>query len=161
VVAVGTSLTVDCMVAIWKSSARSGALLCAVVLGASVLGACGSESDADEASESASAESTESPSESPTESPSETTPAEPATDPANGLPVCGDVWVDGLDLPTDYTACSEDGTAVKPEKKMCGFGSPMIIHADRFYALRGNRVNDVGDTATSEQFQSALAACQA
>ena len=44
---------------------------------------------------------------------------------------------------------------------MCGFGSPMIIHADRFYALRGNRVNDVGDIATSEQFQSALAACQA
>ena len=75
--------------------------------------------------------------------------------------MCADVWVDGLDLPKDYTACSEDGTAVKPEKKMCGFGSPMIIHADRYYALRGNRVNDVGDTATSEQFQSALAACQA
>lgn len=157
------SLTVERMVAIWKSSARSGALLCAVVLGSSVLGACGSESGADQASESTSAESstTESPTETPTESPSETTPAEPATDPANGLPVCADVWVDGLDLPTDYTACSEDGTAVKPEKKMCGFGSPMIIHADRYYALRGNRVNDVGDTATSEQFQSALAACQA
>ncbi len=154
------SLTVERMVAIWKSSARSGALLCAVVLGSSVLGACGSESGADQASESTSAES--STTESPTEkSPSETTPAEPATDPANGLPVCADVWVDGLDLPTDYTACSEDGTAVKPEKKMCGFGSPMIIHADRYYALRGNRVNDVGDTATSEQFQSALAACQA
>jgi len=89
------------------------------------------------------------------------TDANLATDPANGLPVCADVWVDGLDLPKDYTACSEDGTAVKPEKKMCGFGSPMIIHADRYYALRGNRVNDVGDTATSEQFQSALAACQA
>jgi hypothetical protein len=147
------------MVAIWKSSARSGALLCAVVLGSSVLGACGSESGADQASESTSPES--STTESPTESPTETAPAEPATDPANGLPVCADVWVDGLDLPKDYTACSEDGTAVKPEKKMCGFGSPMIIHADRFYALRGNRVNDVGDTATSEQFQSALAACQA
>jgi hypothetical protein len=147
------------MVAIWKSSARSGALLCAVVLGSSVLGACGSESGADQASESTSPES--STTESPTESPTETAPAEPATDPANGLPVCADVWVDGLDLPKDYTACSEDGTAVKPEKKMCGFGSPMIIHAERFYALRGNRVNDVGDTATSEQFQSALAACQA
>jgi hypothetical protein len=147
------------MVAIWKSSARSGALLCAVVLGSSVLGACGSESGADQASESTSPES--STTESPTESPTETAPAEPATDPANGLPVCADVWVDGLDLPKDYTACSEDGTVVKPEKKMCGFGSPMIIHADRFYALRGNRVNDVGDTATSEQFQSALAACQA
>ena len=146
------------MVAIWKRSVRSGALLCAVVLGTSVLGACGTEQGEEQASESSSTESTESPSETPTDT---GTPAEPATDPANGLPVCADVWVDGLDLPKDYTACSEDGTAVKPEKKMCGFGSPMIIHADRYYALRGNRVNDVGDTATSEQFQSALAACQA
>jgi hypothetical protein len=152
------------MVAIWKRSVRSGALLCAVVLGTSVLGACGSEQGEEQASGSSSAES--SASESSSESPSGTStdtaaPAEPATDPANGLPVCADVWVDGLDLPKDYTACSEDGEAVKPEKKMCGFGSPMIIHDDRYYALRGNRVNDIGDTATSEQFQSALAACQA
>jgi hypothetical protein len=148
------------MVAFWKSSARSGALLCALVLGTSALGACGNESGDEQASEPTSSESTttESPSETPTESGA---PAEPAIDPSNGLPVCEDVWVDGLDLPKDYTACSQDGTAVKPQKKMCGFGSPMIIHADRFYALRGNRVNDVGDIATSEQFQSALAACQA
>ncbi|WP_457205505.1 hypothetical protein [Nocardioides sp. P5_C9_2] len=148
------------MVAFMKSSARSGVLLCALVLGASALGACGNESGDEQASDPTSSESssTESPTETPTESGA---PAEPATDPSNGLPVCEDVWVDGLDLPKDYTACSQDGTAVKPEKKMCGFGSPMIIHADRFYALRGNRVNDVGDTATSEQFQSALAACQA
>lgn len=151
------------MVAIWKSSVRSGALLCAVVLGSSMLGACGSEQGDEPAAESASESSTsESPSETSTQAPTDSAaPAEPATDPANGLPVCADVWVDGLDLPKDYTACSEDGTAVKPEKKMCGFGSPMIIHEDRYYALRGNRVNDVGDTATSEQFQSALAACQA
>ena len=152
------------MVAIWKRTVRSGALLCAVVLGTSVLGACGTEQGEEQASGTASESSSSEPgtTESPSETPSDTgTPAEPATDPANGLPVCADVWVDGLDLPKDYTACSEDGTAVKPEKKMCGFGSPMIIHADRYYALRGNRVNDVGDTATSEQFQSALAACQA
>ena len=152
------------MVAIWKRTVRSGALLCAVLLGTSVLGACGTEQGEEQASGTASESSSSEPgtTESPSETPSDTgTPAEPATDPANGLPVCADVWVDGLDLPKDYTACSEDGTAVKPEKKMCGFGSPMIIHADRFYALRGNRVNDVGDTATSEQFQSALAACQA
>jgi hypothetical protein len=147
------------MVATLKSSVRSGVLLCALVLGASVLGACGSDDGDEQPSETASETSTtETPSESPTESGS---PAEPATDPANGLPVCSDVWVDGLDLPEDYTSCSEDGTEVKPEKKMCGFGSPMIIHEDRYYALRGNRVNDIGDTATSEQFQSALAACQA
>jgi hypothetical protein len=150
------------MVAIWKRTVRSGALLCAVVLGTSVLGACGTEQGEEQASGTASESSSTESTESPSETPSDTgTPAEPATDPANGLPVCADVWVDGLDLPKDYTACSEDGTAVKPEKKMCGFGSPMIIHADRYYALRGNRVNDVGDTATSEQFQSALEACQA
>jgi hypothetical protein len=131
-----------------------------VVLGSSVLGACGTEQGDEPAAESASESSTsESPTETSTQAPTDS--AAPATDPANGLPVCADVWVDGLDLPKDYTACSEDGTVVKPEKKMCGFGSPMIIHEDRYYALRGNRVNDVGDTATSEQFQSALAACQA
>ena len=148
------------MVATRKSPARSGALLGALLLGALALGGCGNEAD-DRASDPATSESSTS-SESPSESSSESSaPAEPATDPANGLPVCGDVWVDGLDLPTDYTACSQDGTKVTPVKKMCGFGSPMIIQADRFYALRGNRINDVGDIATSEQFQSALAACQA
>jgi hypothetical protein len=148
------------MVANRKSPARSGALLGALLLGALALGGCGNEAD-DRASDPATSESSTS-SESPSESSSESSaPAEPATDPANGLPVCEDVWVDGLDLPTDYTACSQDGTKVKPVKKMCGFGSPMIIQADRFYALRGNRINDVGDIATSEQFQSALAACQA
>jgi hypothetical protein len=148
------------MVANRKSPARSGALLGALLLGALALGGCGNEAD-DRASDPATSESSTS-SESPSESASESSaPAEPATDPANGLPVCEDVWVDGLDLPTDYTACSQDGTKVKPVKKMCGFGSPMIIQADRFYALRGNRINDVGDIATSEQFQSALAACQA
>jgi hypothetical protein len=148
------------MVANRKSPARSGALLGALLLGALALGGCGNEAD-DRASDPATSESSTS-SESPSESSSESSaPAEPATDPANGLPVCEDVWVDGLDLPTDYTACSQDGAKVKPVKKMCGFGSPMIIQADRFYALRGNRINDVGDIATSEQFQSALAACQA
>jgi hypothetical protein len=156
------------MVANWKSPARSGALLCALLLGALALGGCGNEADEPASDPATSESSSETPSETPTESPESpesSAPSEPATDPAtdpaNGLPVCEDVWVDGLDLPTDYTACSQDGTAVKPVKKMCGFGSPMIIQADRYYALRGNRVNDVGDIATSEQFKSALAACQA
>jgi hypothetical protein len=155
------------MVANWKSPARSGALLCALLLGALALGGCGNEADERASDPATSESSSETPSETPTESPESpespesSAPSEPATDPANGLPVCEDVWVDGLDLPTDYTACSQDGTAVKPVKKMCGFGSPMIIQADRYYALRGNRVNDVGDIATSEQFKSALAACQA
>jgi hypothetical protein len=152
------------MVANWKSPARSGALLCALLLGALALGGCGNEADERASDPATSESSSETPSETPTESPESpesSAPSEPATDPANGLPVCEDVWVDGLDLPTDYTACSQDGNAVKPVKKMCGFGSPMIIQADRYYALRGNRVNDVGDIATSEQFKSALAACQA
>ena len=149
------------MVANWKSPARSGALLCALLLGALTLVGCGNEADERASDPATSESSTETPTETPTDSTESSAPAEPATDPANGLPVCADVWVDGLDLPQDYTACSQDGTVVKPVKKMCGFGSPMIIQADRFYALRGNRVNDVGDTATSEQFKDALAACQA
>jgi hypothetical protein len=78
-----------------------------------------------------------------------------------GLPECSDVWVDGQDLPLDYEACSEDGKTVKPVSRMCGFGRPMVEHDGRFYAMPGNRINDMGDLSTSKQYQQAKSACLA
>ena len=80
---------------------------------------------------------------------------------AAGLPECSEVWVDGQDLPLDYEACSEDGRAVKPVSRMCGFGRPMVEHDGRFYAMPGNRINDMGDLSTSKQYKQAKRACLA
>lgn len=91
--------------------------------------------------------------------------SEPASSSASsettGLPQCSDVWVDGQDLPLDYEACAEDGRAVKPVSRMCGFGRPMVEHDGRFYAMPGNRINDMGDLSTSQQYKQAKRACLA
>ncbi|PVG83116.1 hypothetical protein DDE18_07255 [Nocardioides gansuensis] len=94
----------------------------------------------------------------PSSSPSGT-PSPTETTGPTGLPLCSVIWVDGQDLPVDYKACDQDGVKVKPEKQMCGFGRPMVEHDGRFYAMPGNRINDVGDLATSEQYQNAWDAC--
>jgi hypothetical protein len=44
---------------------------------------------------------------------------------------------------------------------MCGFGRPMVEHDSRFYAMPGNRINDMGDLSTSKQYQQAKSACLA
>lgn len=80
---------------------------------------------------------------------------------ASGLPECSEVWVDGQDLPLDYKACSEDGQKVEPVSRMCGFGRPMVEHDGRFYAMPGNRINDMGDLSTSKQYKQAKRACLA
>jgi hypothetical protein len=117
--------------------------LCATV----ALGACGDDSGPDGASESTS--------ESPSESPSET-----STEPG-ALPECADVWVDGQDLPADYTACTTDGETIKPVKRACGYGAKFLEQDGRFYAMKGNQITDAGDLETSEEYQQLLATCQA
>ena len=116
-----------------------------------VLGGCGSESaDPDSAAE-------------PTTSQSQSTaPDSDETDSGETegeYPECSDVWVDGVDLPLKYSGCLEDGEIIKPKKRMCGFGRPMVTHDGRFYAMPGNRINDMGDLRTSEQFKQAKQAC--
>ena len=111
------------------------------------LGACGNETGTDQASESTS----ESPSESPTE-----TSTEPGA-----LPECTDVWVDGQDLPKDYTACTTEGETVKPARHKCGYGATFFEHDGRFFAMLGNRITDAGDLETSDEYQQLLTTCQA
>ena len=123
-----------------------------VALGATVaLGACGNETEPDQASESTS----DSPTETPTETSSDTT-AEPGA-----LPECTDVWIDGQDLPKDYKACTTDGETIKPVRHTCGYGATFFEHEGRFFALKGNVITDAGDLETDEEYQQLLTTCQA
>jgi hypothetical protein len=136
------------MATLGTTIATALAALCA----ATVLGACGSESgDNDAAADPTSQSSSESPSDSTTE---------PSPD-AGALPECADVWVDGQDLPKDYTACTTDGETIKPVKRACGYGAKFLEQDGRFFAIKGNRITDAGDLETNEDYQQILAACQA
>ena len=116
---------------------------------ATVLGACGNETGTDETS------ATDPTSEA---SPS---PADETSTEVGSLPECADVWVDGQDLPKDYTACSTDGETVKPVKRTCGYGAKFLEQDGRFYAMAGNQITDAGDLETSDEYQQLLATCQA
>ncbi len=138
-----TSLTIGGMATLRIKIAAVLVALCATF----ALGACGDESGTDEASESTSESTTETPSESPTE--------------PGALPECSDVWVDGQDLPKDYTACTTEGETIKPAKKKCGYGATFYEQDGRFFAMLGNVITDAGDLETSDEYQQLLATCQA
>lgn len=139
------SLTIDAMATLRIKIAAVLVALCATV----ALGACGNETDTDQASDSTSESTGETPSESPTET---------STEP---LPECADVWVDGQDLPKDYKACTTDGETIKPVRHTCGYGATFFEHDGRFFALKGNRITDAGDLETSDEYQQLLTTCQA
>ena len=98
------SLTIDAMAPVGNRIASALAVLCAVT----VLSACGNDSGTDKAADPATESSSE-PTSDPTSEPTEETSAEPGA-----LPECAEVWVDGEDLPADYTACTTDGETIKP-----------------------------------------------
>ncbi|MEO5665681.1 MAG: hypothetical protein ABIR39_20625 [Nocardioides sp.] len=121
--------------------------LCAMT----ALAACGNEADADRASDPSSEAASETPSESPSD----------ATTEPGALPDCASVWVDGQELPADYTACTTDGETIKPARKKCGYGATFIEQDGRFFAMKGNVITDAGDLETNEEYQQLLATCQA
>jgi hypothetical protein len=136
----------------------------AIVPGALLLGACGDDDAADPAaadssnSPSASVETSEpgepAPSASPIE-PSET--AEPLPD----WPACDDVWVKDKRLPGAYKGCLEGDFAIKALQEYCEFGKKLIIYNDRFWAVRGGKVNDAnGPLKDSKDYRDDLASCQ-
>lgn len=138
------SITIVSMATLGTKIASALVALCA----ATVLGACGSESDTDDAATD------------PTSQPTSESPSEPSTD-AGGLPECADVWVDGADLPAGYTACTTDGETIEPVKRACGYGAKFLEQDGRFFAIKGSRITDAGELETNEEYQQILAACQA
>jgi hypothetical protein len=138
------SITIDGMATVGTKIASALVALCA----ATVLGACGTESGGEDAATDPTSES-----------PSETT-TEASTEPG-ALPECADVWIDGEDLPKNYTACTTDGETIKPVKRACGYGAKFLEQEGRFFAIKGNRITDAGDLETSDDYQQLLATCQA
>jgi hypothetical protein len=138
------SITIDGMATLGTKIASALVALCA----ATVLGACGTESGGEDAATDPTSES-----------PSETT-TEASTEPG-ALPECADVWIDGEDLPKNYTACTTDGETIKPVKRACGYGAKFLEQEGRFFAIKGNRITDAGDLETSDDYQQLLATCQA
>ena len=132
-----------------------------------LLGGCGDDTADDPAatgsdasdSPSASVETSE-----PSEPSPSASPIEP-TETAEALPdwpACADVWVEGAKLPGDYKGCLEGETAVKAKNRYCEFGKKLVTHADRFWAVRGGKVNDAnGPLKDSQDYQDDLASCRA
>jgi hypothetical protein len=150
----------------WLVARVAAGSLSAVLL----LGGCGDDTASDpsatdgsggsDTSEtpSASVETSEPAEPSPSASPIEPTePVEPLPD----WPACAEVWVEGAKLPGDYRGCLEDETAVKAANQYCEFGKKLVTHADRFWGVRGGKVNDAsGPLKDSSDYRDDLASCK-
>jgi hypothetical protein len=96
----------------------------------------------------------------PTPSESQMSPTETAT-PLPDWPACTDVWVAGARLPGGYQGCLEEGTPVKAKNQYCEFGKKLVTYADRFWAVRGGKVNDAeGPLRDSQDYRDDLASCK-
>ncbi|GAB3257369.1 hypothetical protein [Nocardioides dilutus] len=144
--------------------ARAAAGSLAAVL---LLGSCGDDSatdpsaaDGSDTSQSSSASVTTSEPAEPTPSESPIEPTE-TTEPLPDWPACTEVWVEDARLPGDYKGCLEGATAVKAKNRYCEFGRKLVTYADRFWAVRGGKVNDAkGPLKDSEDYRNDLASCQ-
>lgn len=75
-------------------------------------------------------------------------------------PACEEVWADGQDLPRSYRGCVEGSAWVAADSRRCESGQVIVIYADRYYAAKGNVVNDMGGSLEQdEQYQRALRSC--
>jgi len=126
---------------------RTTMLLAATAaLAATGLAGCGEE-DAAPAAEPTAAASTST-------SPSASTKAAPEPED------CQDVW-GGRKLPRSYPGCLRNGELVKAAKLFCSSGQVIVTFDDRYYAVPGGPVNDVGTLKKSKQFQQASRSCSA
>jgi hypothetical protein len=133
-----------------------------------LLGGCGDDTASDPSASEGSG-STTSPSgavetSAPAEPSPSTSPIEP-TESTQGLPdwpACDDVWVKDKTLPGRYRGCLQGTIAVKALQEYCEFGKRMVLYNDRFWAVRGGKVNDAdGPLKDSKDFLDDLASCQA
>lgn len=139
-------------------------VLAALALPVALLSACGDD-DGDDAADpgSPSAGTSDSPSASASETPTEPTEEPTETeDPSADWPRCATVWRDGSRLPRGYRGCREGDTAVKADSRGCSFGRPLVIYADRFYAVPSGVIHETpGPLAKDRGYRSALASCTA
>jgi hypothetical protein len=80
--------------------------------------------------------------------------------PSGSALACEDVW-GGETLPDPYEGCTEDGAVVPPERMECSSGQVIVTFDDRYYAVPGGPVNDVGSLAESKQYRQAMRTCTA
>jgi hypothetical protein len=74
-------------------------------------------------------------------------------------PDCTEIW-SGETLPKKYDGCVRDSELVEPEKRSCSSGQVIITYDDRYYAVPGGPVNDVGQPLEdSEQYRKAIRHC--
>lgn len=116
----------------------------ALLLGATLLGACGTEA-ADE--------------------PPASTPAPGGTGATGATePLCSEVWVDGQVLEKPYAGCHDDDADswVDAEVMRCSSGQRIVTYADSFYAVPGREIVGVGGPLTEDpDFTQMLATCTA
>ena len=139
-------------------------LVASAVAAVLLLGGC-SDDTADDPSASDGAQSpsatveTSEPAE-PSPSASPIVPTE-TTAPLPDWSACADVWVEDARLPGDYQGCLDGDAAVKAKNQYCEFGKKLVTYADRFWAVRGGKVNDArGPLKDSPDYRDDLASCQ-
>jgi hypothetical protein len=143
----------------WRAWAVS-----AIVPGALFLGGCGDDTAADPAA----ADSSDSPSASvETSEPPEPSPSASAIEPSETAevlpdwPACAEVWVVDARLAADYQGCLEGKTPVKAKNQYCEFGKKLVTYGDRYWAVRGGKVNDAnGPLEDSQDYRDDLASCK-
>lgn len=132
-----------------------------------LLGGCGDDTASDPSAADGSDASPSPPASVTTSEPAEPTPSESpiepteTTEPLPDWPACVEVWVEDAQLPGDYKGCLEGEAAVKAKNRYCEFGKKLVTYADRFWAVRGGRINDAhGPLQDSEDYRNDLASCQ-
>ncbi|WP_148572699.1 hypothetical protein [Nocardioides caldifontis] len=86
--------------------------------------------------------------------------SETTESPTGAAASCEEVW-GGEKLPDPYEGCTEDGTVVAAVTQECSSGQVIVTYDDRYYAVPGGPVNDVGSLAESKQYHKALRQCTA
>lgn len=81
---------------------------------------------------------------------------------ASATPDCAEVWTAGQTLPTSYKGCMSEGQMVAADRFECSSGQVLVTYGDRYYAVLGGPVNDVGKPLeASRQYRSAWRSCSA
>ena len=139
--------------------ARAGVTVAASLL---VLAGCGEDDPTATASD-PSSETSEPTTTADSPSPSETPTSDAPTQAADPLPACSAIWVDdGRKLPARYRGCSDNGTDVKADSRMCSFGKDLVTYGDHFYAVPNGPINRTAKPlAQDPDYKSALASCTA